>query len=210
MTSLLDSSALTSAISLLALALIPLGLVTLTSFAKISVVFSALRNALGAQDLPGASILTALAFALSLFVMSPILDQVPAAKPGSAVPDASAIVESLREPMRGFLARNAGKQETELFVSLSKERGQALEASDFRVLWPSFTISELKRAFQLGFYVFLPFLILDLIVAQALLALGLQGLTPSAVALPFKLLLFVSVDGFALISRALVLGYTWN
>ncbi len=210
MNSLLEGPSLASALGLMALALIPLALVTLTSFAKISVVFSALRNALGAQDIPSSSILTALSFALSLFVMAPILDHITLKSAPNAALDMAAMVESVREPMRSFLVRNAGKGETELFVSLSKERGESLDATDFRVLWASFAITELKRAFQLAFFVFLPFLILDLVVAQLLLALGLHGLTPSAVALPFKLLLFVSADGFALISRALVLGYNWS
>lgn len=208
MNPLLEGTSLSGAFGLLALAMLPLALVTLTSFAKISVVFSALRNALGASDLPSGSILTALSLALSVFVMAPVVGQIelPTRKANDPVSMAS-MFESTAEPLRRFLSRNAGKAETELFVSLAQERGESAQAEDFRVVWASFAITELKRAFMLGFYLFLPFLVLDLVVAQILLALGLHGLSPSAISLPFKLLLFVSVDGFALLSRALILGY---
>ncbi len=206
MNALLDGSTLSGALGLVALALIPVALVTLTSFAKISVVFSALRNALGAPDVPSATVITALSLALSVYVMAPVFE--PAQLPkGAQGADLSALFTSVTEPLRGFLARNAGEAETQLLVDLAKERGELAARDDLRVLWASFAITELKRAFQLGFFVFLPFLILDLVIAQILLALGMHGLTPSAVALPFKLLLFVSVDGFLLVSRALILGY---
>lgn len=214
MSPLLEGSTLSGALGLVALALVPVALVTLTSFAKISVVFSALRNALGAPDVPSATVITALALALSVYVMAPVVESAQLGKapaPGAhAEPraDLGTLFASIGEPLRGFLKRNAGQSETKLFVDLAKERGEVASADDLRVLWASFAITELKRAFQLGFFVFLPFLILDLVVAQILLALGMHGLTPSSVALPFKLLLFVSVDGFMLVSRALILGYT--
>jgi type III secretion protein R len=237
MNSLLEGSTLSGAVGLLALALIPVALVTLTSFAKISVVFSALRNALGAPDVPSATVITALALALSVYVMAPVFEKAQLASASSVLQggarspegalrqtparsgldvllaggparfDLGALLAGVSEPLRGFLARNAGQSETKLLVDLAKERGEVATGEDLRVLWASFAITELKRAFQLGFFVFLPFLILDLVVAQILLALGMHGLTPSSVALPFKLLLFVSVDGFMLVSRALILGY---
>ncbi|MFT3923589.1 MAG: flagellar type III secretion system pore protein FliP [Myxococcales bacterium] len=206
MNSLLEAGSLSGALGLVALALIPVALVTLTSFAKISVVFSALRNALGTPDVPSGTVITALALALSVYVMAPVVERIEVDKL-TAQSDLSALFARASEPLRSFLARNAGERETKLFVDLAKERGEVATASDLRVLWASFAITELKRAFQLGFFVFLPFLVLDLVVAQILLTLGMNGLTPSAVALPFKLLLFVSVDGFLLVSRALILGY---
>jgi type III secretion protein R len=207
MSGLFEGTSLSAATGLLALALVPLALVTLTSFAKIAVVFSALRNALGAPDIPSATIVTALALALTVYVMTPVAEQV-AQKAGAARADASAMIDAAREPLRSFLARNAGSRETDLFVELGRERGTTLTRDDLSVVWASFAITELKRGFQLAFYVFVPFLVLDLLVAHILLALGMHALTPSAVALPFKLLLFVSVDGFLLVSRALILGYT--
>jgi type III secretion protein R len=208
MNALFEGSALSSAVGLVALALLPLALITVTSFAKMSVVFSALRNALGTPDVPSASVIMALSLALSVYVMAPLAEKV--SLPASTGPSAAAVgpwLAGVAEPLRGFLARNAGSAETKLFVDLAVQRGEQASADEFRVLWASFAITELKRAFQLGFFVFLPFLVLDLVVAQVLLALGMHGLSPTAVALPFKLLLFVSVDGFVLLSRALILGY---
>jgi type III secretion protein R len=210
MSDLFGGTSLSAAVGLLALALVPLALVTLTAFAKMAVVFSALRNAIGAPDVPSATVITALALALTVFVMAPVAESVSTrllAKTATAA-DVSGLLDAAKEPIRSFLARNAGRAETDLFVSLARERGASASADDFRVVWASFAITELKRAFQLGFFLFLPFLVLDLVVANVLLALGMHGLTPSSVALPFKLLLFVSVDGFMLVSRALVLGYT--
>lgn len=208
MTDLTQGTSLSAALSLVALALVPLALMTLTSFAKAAVVLAALRNALGAPDLPSGAVVTALALALSVFVMAPLASeiqlQLPKAKPE---PSLGAVLSVAETPLRGFLARNAGREERAMFIELSRARGQTLQGDELSLLWASFALHELKQAFYLSFFVYLPFLVLDLVVASALLSLGLSGLTPQAVALPFKLLLFASVDGFALVSRALVLGY---
>jgi len=201
---------LSAALGLAALALLPLVLMSITSFAKIAVVLSILKNALGASDIPSTAVVTALSLALSVFVMAPVATEVQAkllALGGSSKLSAETVLASTVEPVRAFLAKNAGERETKLFVDLAKEKKLLLTKADLSVLWPSFAITELKRAFEVGFLVFVPFLIVDLVVASILLALGLSGLTPSAVALPFKILLFVSVDGFMLLSRALILGY---
>lgn len=210
MSEILSGTSASAALFLLALAVLPLALMTLTSFAKIAVVLSALRNAIGAPDIPSGAVVTALALALSVYVMAPVFAGIEErAQVLTNTPNAplSAWLEAAREPLREFLAAHAGKAEQDMFVELAEERGRKAEASDLSVLWPSFAISELKRGFELGFYLFLPFLVLDLIVSHVLLALGMQGLDPSKVALPFKLLLFVAVDGFVLLSRALLLGY---
>ena len=207
----LPSSSLSAAVGLVALALVPVALMTLTSFAKIAVVFSALRNALGASDVPSAAIVTALALALSVYAMGPVADAVSAsarALPASDRDSLSGWLDAAREPARAFLRRHAGGAESAMLVELAKERGIARSGDDFSVLWPSFALTELKEAFQLGFFIYLPFLVLDLVVAHALLALGLVGLSPTVVALPFKLLLFVAADGFLLVARALLLGYS--
>jgi type III secretion protein R len=206
---LFTGDSLSAAFGLVALALVPLALVTLTSFAKMSVVFSALRNALGAPDVPSSVIVSALALALSAYVMAPLATRIEArvaAAPGKR--DLTALIEAAREPVTSFLSRNAGEAEKRLFVSLARERGADATEQDLSLLWASFAVSELKRGFQLASFLFVPFLVLDLVVAHVLLALGMHGLTPQSVSLPFKLLLFASVDGFALLSRALVLGYT--
>jgi type III secretion protein R len=206
----LSGTSASAALFLLGLALVPMALITLTSFAKIAVVLSALRNALGTPDLPSGAVVTALALALSVYVMAPVagrVEQRVLGLPKTEQADLLAWIGAGREPLSAFLGKHAGASERKLFVDLASERGETALPSDLSVLWPSFAISELKRAFELAFYLFLPFLALDLVVAHVLLALGMQGLDATRVALPFKLLLFVSVDGFALLSRALVLGY---
>lgn len=211
MSELFADRSLAASIGLVLLALLPLSLVTLTSFAKVSVVFSALRSALGAPDVPSAFVITGLSLALTVYVMAPVFSGVEArlfapGHKGGETP--SELLDAVREPLKVFLGKNAGQAEKKLFLDLAKERGVSASESDVSVLWASFALSELKRAFELAFFLFLPFLVLDLIVGQTLLALGLHGLSAPSVALPFKLLLFVSVDGFVLVSRALVLGYS--
>ncbi len=210
MTDLLTGAPLSAALGLAALAFLPLLLMSVTSFAKIAVVLSILKNALGASDIPSTAIVMALALALSVFVMAPVAAEVQerlAQSSATTTLSAEGVLSATAEPVRAFLARNAGEREIALFVDLAKQKQRTVARSDLSVLWPSFAVSELRRAFQVGFYIFLPFLVLDLVVASILVALGLHGLTPSAVALPFKLLLFVSADGLMLLSRALVLGY---
>jgi type III secretion protein R len=211
MTDLTQGTSLSAALALVALALVPMALITLTSFAKIAVVLAALRNALGAPDIPSGAVVTALALALSVYVMAPLAAQIEAQLPqtpqAKTEPSLGAVLSLAREPVRSFLARNAGKEERAMFIELSRTRGQTVTGDELSLLWASFALHELKQAFYLAFFVYLPFLVLDLVVASALLSLGLNGLTPQAVALPFKLLLFASVDGFALVSRALVLAY---
>jgi type III secretion protein R len=205
---LTQATSLSAVLALVALALVPLALMTLTSFAKAAVVLAALRNALGAPDLPSGAVVTALALALSVYVMAPLAAEIEAGlPPGKAEPSLGTALSVAREPVRAFLVRNAGPKERAMFVELSRARGQEVRGDELSLLWASFALHELKQAFYLSFFVYLPFLVLDLVVASALLSLGLTGLTPQAVALPFKLLLFASVDGFALVSRALVLGY---
>lgn len=210
MSALAGGSSLSAALGLVALAVVPLALMTLTSFAKIAVVFSALRNALGASDVPSSAIVSALALALSVYTMGPLAESI-AARSLTLEParrdTLEGLLESAREPARGFLQRNAGAAETTMLLSLSADRGVARSANDLSVLWASFALVELKEAFELGFYVFLPFLVLDLLVGHALLALGVVGLSPALVALPFKLLLFVAADGFLLVTRALLMSY---
>lgn len=208
MSELAQGSSLSAALALVALALVPLALVTLTSFAKIAVVLATLKNALGAPDVPSGSVVTALALALSVYVMAPLASELETQLVTlKGEPSMAAALSLAKEPIRGFLARNAGKDERAMFIELSRARGQDVTGDELSLLWASFALHELKLAFYLGFFVYLPFLVLDLVVASAILSLGLTGLPSQAVALPFKLLLFASVDGFALIARALVLSY---
>ncbi len=214
-----DGAALSSWLSLALLALIPLLLLATTSFVKLSVVLSLLRNALGTPDVPSGLVVTALAMVLSLFVMAPVLNAAADATRaqwaaidlddplrGRSLDAVSTAFQAGREPLRSFLLNNAGKVELALFVDLAKRHGGA-SAQDFAVVAPAFLLTELKEALQIGFLLFLPFLVLDVVIASLLVALGMSALSPGAVALPFKLLLFVLVDGFVLLARALVDGY---
>jgi len=207
---LASDTSLSAALALVALALVPLALMTLTSFAKIAVVFSALRNAIGANDVPSSAIVTALALALSVYAMGPVADAIATRSMNQAASQRDTLpglLEAARDPARDFLRRNAGADETAMLLQLSADQDQPRDKDELSVLWASFALAELKEAFQLGFFVYLPFLVLDLVIGHALLALGVTGLSPAMVALPFKLLLFVSADGFLLVTRALLMSY---
>lgn len=198
-----------------ALALAPVVLVTLTSFLKMSVVLSVARSALGAPQIPPNSAVTGLALLLTLVVMAPVVED--AAEAARAVPGERGVAGALEAatraaaPLRAFLARHARPDDRAVFLELANQlRGTAhapAAETDLAVLAPAFVVSELRRAFTIGFLVFVPFLVVDLLVANVLLALGLTQLSPTSVALPFKLLLFVAVDGWKLLARGLVLSY---
>jgi type III secretion protein R len=241
-----------------ALSLAPFVLVMFTSFVKISVVLSILRNALGTQQVPPNQIITGLAFVLSLFIMVPVARQMyDAAGAVSNTKDifSEASVKSLydastkaKEPLRWFLSGHSQIKDRQLFMDLAArlelsaaKRKQANTAKppvpadaspqlaamaatasapapalnitkpdkeDFQVLMPAFVTSQLKEAFEVGFLLFVPFIVVDMVVANILLAMGMQMLSPTVISLPFKLLLFVLVDGWFLIVRGLVLSYT--
>lgn len=209
-----------------ALALAPFVLIMLTSFVKISVVLSILRNAIGAQQVPPNQIITGLAFVLSIFVMSPVARQIyQTAGAINHTRDifSEASVKSIfdagqqgKEPLRNFLSKHSHVPDRVLFMELAARLNgpgtpgspvPKVDKSDFQVLVPSFVTSQLKEAFQIGFVVYIPFIIIDMVVANILLAMGMSMLSPSVVSLPFKLLLFVLVDGWFLIVRGLVLSY---
>jgi type III secretion protein R len=209
------------------LALAPFVLIMLTSFVKISVVLAILRNALGTQAVPPNQIITGLAFVLTLFIMTPVMRNMyrEAGAIGNtrdifseaSVKNMFDAVNRGKEPLRRFLGRHAHPQDRLLFMTL----GQRLEATDrtpgapaetlgkdnFQVLVPAFVTSQLKEAFQAGFLIFLPFIVIDMVVANVLLAMGMSMLSPSVISLPFKILLFVLVDGWFLVVRGLVLSY---
>lgn len=199
------------------LSLVPFAVVTLTSFSKISVVLSFVRSALGTTQAPPTMVLTGLAAALTLHVMSPTLQATWSAARSldlQRVEAATLLGEAapIAAPMRAFLFKHSSPDERARLVEVAHELRGTTEAasvseSDLGVLLPAFVLTELEEAFVIGFIVFLPFLVLDMLVANVLLALGMQSLSPSQVSLPFKLLLFVSVDGWSLLSQGLLLGY---
>ncbi len=196
-----------------AVAVIPLALVTLTSFLKMAVVLSVARSALGAPQVPPSTAVTGLALLLTAVAMGPVAEEAWGALqagPEARGPEAAlAAAGRAVEPLRAFLLRHARPDDRATFHDLARRARPAAGAaeSDLSVLAPAFVVSELRRAFTIGFLVFLPFLVVDLVVANVLLALGLTQLSPTSVSLPFKLLLFVAVDGWKLLARALALSY---
>jgi type III secretion protein R len=199
------------------MSLLPFAVLMLTSFSKIAVVLSLARSAMGTQQAPPTIVLTGLAAVLTGHIMTPVMERMYDV--GQAVyqdvgTGAQMISAAARvtEPLRTFLVKHGGAEERARFLDLARELRPPEEADqvheeDLFVLIPAFVITELKEAFQIGFLVFLPFLVLDMVVANVLLALGMQSLSPSQVSLPFKILLFVAVDGWSLLARGLILGY---
>ena len=210
---------------LAALSVLPFVLVMITSFVRIAVVLSILRSALGTPQVPPTMVITGLAVVLSIYVMAPtggkVLEAVrPALSSGAgqglfSSAGADALFDAAsraREPIREFLLRHSSARDRQLFVDLGRrmrpaaERG-AVGERDLLVLVPAFVIGELTAAFRIGFVIFVPFLVIDMVVANLLLALGMHMLSPTTVSLPFKLLLFVLVDGWRLLTQGLVLAY---
>lgn len=178
-------------------------------------VLSILRSALGAPQVPPSSAVTGLALVLSLAVMAPVAEAAWAAAGRGAEAGADGALEAGARavvPLKAFLGRFARADDREAFLDLARRlrppgREAEVADDDLSVLAPAFMVSELRRAFTIGFLVFLPFLVVDLVVANVLLALGLTQLSPTSVALPLKLLLLVSVDGWRLLARGLALSY---
>lgn len=198
--------------------LVPLLFMGLTAFVKISTVLFITRSAIGMPAVPANLVVLVLAGALTVVAMTPVgsvvVDRVaPLAEQTDDRPTielARAALEGIREPLRDFYRANAAPRELERFTELARTRSatpDAVDESSFGILVPAFLVTELLEAFVLGFAIFLPLLVIDLIVANVLVALGVHALSPAQIALPFKLLLFVAVDGWGLLSQALVGGY---
>jgi type III secretion protein R len=216
-------------VALAVVSLLPLAFMTVTAFVKIATVLQIVRSAIGAQGVPSGTIIMALAAALTLVAMAPVGDKIAArAAPLLAAKEADTAtwvrggVEAVREPLREFLKANASETERERFFDIARRArrqgagqapgGQAaapgeVGPDDLTVLLPAFVVTELGEAFALGFLIYLPFLVIDLVISNLLLALGMQMMSPTQVSLPFKLLLFVAIDGWGLLARSLVEGY---
>ena len=203
-----------------ALALAPFALIMLTSFVKISVVLSILRNAIGTQQIPPNQVITGISLILTVFIMSPVVEKMYQ-DAGSEIIFSETSVEKIfdvaqkgREPLKQFLERHAHDRDRKMFWDLARQMAirnktnpEEIQSGDFRVLVPSFVTSQLTEAFRIGFLLFIPFLVIDMVVSNILQAMGMFMLSPTTISLPFKLLLFVLVDGWALLIKNLVLGY---
>ena len=207
-------------VALAIVSLVPFLFMSVTAFVKISTVLQIVRSAIGAQNVPSNTVVMALAAALTLIAMAPvgskIADRAAPLFGGGKTADTVTLVRegiaAAREPMRDFLKANASDKEKTRFLAVAKQaRPEAdrdkVGGDDLTVLVPAFVVTELTEAFAIGFLIFLPFLVIDLVVSNVLLALGMQMLTPTQVSLPFKLLLFVAIDGWGLLAQALVAGY---
>jgi len=204
-------------VTVVVLALAPFVAVMVTSFTKIVVVLSLLRNALGLQQVPPNVVLNGMAIVLTVYVMFPVGQQMgdkigSIEGLGTSTKSLLSAADSAKEPLREFLIKHSHPRERSFFLrtaqkSLAADKAVQLSERDFIVVLPSFTVSELSTAFQIGFLIFLPFLVVDLVVSNILMAMGMQMLTPTTVSLPFKLLLFVLVDGWVKLSHGLVLSY---
>ncbi|KPP92588.1 flagellar biosynthetic protein FliP [Erythrobacter sp. HL-111] len=193
------------------LTILPALVLMMTSFLRILIVLSILRQALGLQGSPPAQVLAGLALFLSLFVMAPTLDLV---NDGAIAPyaagslSADAAIARAGEAFHGFMLRQTRETNLVMFTDLARSGGfDGTEDIPFSILLPAFVTSELETAFQIGFMLFLPFLVIDLVVASVLMSLGMMMLSPTIISLPFKLLLFVLVDGWALLMGSLAMSF---
>jgi type III secretion protein R len=202
---------------IVAISLVPFVAMVVTSYAKIVVVFGLLRNAFGVQQVPPNMVLNGIAILVSLYVMAPVgmnalqtlQGQSVSAQPTQAVLQ---LFGAAREPFRTFLAKHANEREKRFFMRSAsvvwpKEMASSLKETDLIVLAPAFTLTELTDAFKIGFLLYIAFIVIDLIVANILLAMGLNQVTPTNIAIPFKLLLFVVMDGWSVLVHGLVLTY---
>ncbi len=204
----------TSIIVLLGLTLLsvaPAALLLTTSFTKIIVVLSLTRNALGLQSVPPNQVLAGLAMFLSLFIMAPVVSQINTQAVQPYLDGAITVNQAYDvgvEPLRTFMLEHTRQDELQLMIKLSKSDQPANEKDvSMTTLVPAFVLSELRAAFIIGFVIFLPFLIIDMVVSGLLMAIGTMMLPPVMISLPFKLLLFVLVDGWGLVVTALVTSY---
>ncbi len=193
------------------LTLAPSILILATSFTRIVIVFSLLRSAIGSPTIPPNQVVIGLSLLLTFFIMSPIIAQVDqqALQPYTRNEiDQNTAFTRATEPVRQFMFKQTRAKDIELFLEIGgKARPEALSDIPNSILMPAFVISELRTAFIMGFVIYIPFLIIDMVISSVLLAMGMMMLPPSLISLPFKLLLFIMVDGWYLIARSLALSF---
>lgn len=195
-------------LALTVLSLAPAILVVMTSFTRFVVVLAMLRQAIGLQDAPPNTVLVSLAFFLTLFTMAPVLEQInnKAYQPLNAGKiGVEAAIKEAGAPLKDFMARQTREQDLALLVEISKAQvPRTLEDVSLVQLIPAYMLSELKTAFQIGFVIFLPFLLIDLVVSAVLMSMGMLMLPPVVISLPIKILIFVLIDGWNIVVKSLV------
>ncbi|MDY7577156.1 type III secretion system export apparatus subunit SctR [Herbaspirillum sp. RTI4] len=217
MPNLPDPIALLGIVLLLGLA--PFAAIMVTSYTKLVIVFGLLRSALGVPQVPPNMVLNAIAIILSVYVMAPIgmsanqvLQQSGMLNRSLTTRDLLAVADAVKNPMHEFLMHHTTQHERQFFLKSAqslwpKAQAAQLSQDDFIVVVPAFTVSEITKAFQIGFVLYMMFVVVDLIVGTVLLMLGMSMISPTTVSVPFKLLLFVSLDGWSRLIHALVLSY---
>lgn len=194
-----------------ALSFLPAALMMMTSFTRIIIVFSILRQAMGLQQSPSNQILIGLSLFLTFFIMSPVLEQVNQNALQPYINEEISAKEALsktKAPFHRFMLSNTRETDIDLFFRIGNlEPVDSTDQVPFKVLMPAFVTSELKTAFQIGFMIFIPFLVIDIVVASVLMAMGMMMLSPLIISLPFKVMLFVLVDGWALIIGTLASSF---
>jgi len=192
------------------LSLAPAILILTTAFTRIVIIFGFVRSGLGTQNIPPNQVIVGLSLFLTLYVMAPTYNEInrsalqPYLKKQISLERA---IQNAEKPMRSFMLKNTYKKDLALFVGMRKETPKTRDAVSLLSLIPAFIISELKTAFIVGFYIFVPFLIIDLIVASALMSMGMMMLPPTTISLPAKLLVFVLADGWSMIVKSVLSGY---
>jgi flagellar biosynthesis protein FliP len=196
------------------LAVAPGLLIMATSFTRFVIVFSILRAGIGLQTTPANIVLVSLSLFMTFYVMSPVFDR---AWENGIQPlvneqiEAGEALQRITQPFRAFMLNNVRERDLQLFTDLARERGQDVvvdDTIDVRIVVPAFMISEIRRGFEIGFLVVLPFLVIDLVVATIVMAMGMMMLPPSVVSLPFKILFFVMIDGWNILVGSLVRSVT--
>ncbi len=205
------STAIRLVLLLTLLSVAPSILLMMTCFVRIVIAFHFLRIAMGTQQMPPNQVIIGLSLFLSLFVMSPVIDQIREdawTKYEAGEVDAIEGAKLASGPLREFMLKNTRSSDLKLFVTMSKiPKPEGPQDLPMRVVVPAFLISEIRSGFEIGFLLFLPFLVVDLVVAATLLSMGMMMLPPAMVSLPFKVLLFVLVDGWGLLAGSLVKGF---
>jgi flagellar biosynthetic protein FliP len=193
------------------LTFIPAALVIMTSFTRIAIVFHFLRQALGTQEMPSNQMLVGLTLFLTVFIMAPVGERIHELAVAPAIAGRITVTEALEggaPPLRAFMLKQTREADLALFVDLGRlPRPSSPDDLPMRVVIPAFAISELKTGFQMGFFLFVPFLLIDLIVSTTLLSMGMLQLPPAMISLPFKILLFVMIDGWNLLVASLVRSF---
>lgn len=208
---------ITLALVLGLMALLPTLVVVTTSFLKISIVMMLVRNALGVQQIPPNIALYGLSLILTAFIMAPVGNQIylNSVQQPLALKSVESLIMGVRngaEPLRGFMERNTKPEQRDFFVRAAQkmwgpELSADIKPTDFLMLMPAFLVGELTSAFQIGFLLFLPFVVIDLIISNILLAMGMMMVSPVTISLPLKLFLFVAVDGWSRLIHGLILTY---